>query len=409
MIGINWKTTFYFFDFFNEEKMSSVEYLREFVNKRLTAAAEEILGAFKTTIVQYEEELDRQRRLLDVIWKPQIHLHRIGLPQQHVFKQEELPADQQLRVQERSSSLHQEDPEPPRIKEEQEELCTSQEGEQLVLKQETDAFMLTCEESDHSEDQTLSLNPDETLSEAEKQSSVKMPVISSVVSESHSDHQLLSHTFKSQDREGGEHGDAGSTRNTNKKQRKQHHKCNSKTKNVSNPTLSAFHRSTGTNKKSLKCDTCGKAFRYNSDLQRHLMTHTGETPYPCITCEKSFKQKSVLIAHMRIHTGEKPFTCKACGKGFRRNHDLIVHNRRAHTGEKPYLCRICGKRYCDSSDMAKHVRSHTAKGRSLIFAKYVGDDYSSLSNPTMSTIHHKTHTGENLKLRHQWKCVHQLM
>ena len=27
---------------------------------------------------QYEEEIDRQRRLLDVTWKPQIILHRIG-------------------------------------------------------------------------------------------------------------------------------------------------------------------------------------------------------------------------------------------------------------------------------------------------------------------------------------------
>ena len=48
--------------------------------------------------------------------------------------------------------MNQEDPEPPQIKEEQEELCTSQEEEQLELKQETDVFMvtLTDEESVHS-------------------------------------------------------------------------------------------------------------------------------------------------------------------------------------------------------------------------------------------------------------------
>ncbi len=58
--------------------MSSVDCLREFVIERLTAAAEEIFGVFQKTIVDYEEEIDRQRRLLDIVWKPEIKLHRIG-------------------------------------------------------------------------------------------------------------------------------------------------------------------------------------------------------------------------------------------------------------------------------------------------------------------------------------------
>ncbi len=59
--------------------MSSVECLRQFVSQRLTAAAEEIFGVFKQTIVQYEEEINRQRRLLEIVWKPEIKLHRIGV------------------------------------------------------------------------------------------------------------------------------------------------------------------------------------------------------------------------------------------------------------------------------------------------------------------------------------------
>ena len=59
--------------------MSSVEFLREFVNERLTAAAEEIFRVFKQTIVEYEEEIDRQRKLLGVIRKHEIKLHRIGV------------------------------------------------------------------------------------------------------------------------------------------------------------------------------------------------------------------------------------------------------------------------------------------------------------------------------------------
>ncbi|XP_039458078.1 uncharacterized protein LOC120434301 isoform X2 [Oreochromis aureus] len=132
--------------------MPSVQYLREFINERLTAAAEQIFLEFEKTIVQYEEEIDRQRRLLDITWKPQIKLHRTDVPQQHFCKEEEVIADQQLWNQERSSNLDQEEPEAPQIKEEQEQLCSSQEGEQLVLKEEIHTFMVTAaEERDHSE------------------------------------------------------------------------------------------------------------------------------------------------------------------------------------------------------------------------------------------------------------------
>ncbi len=59
--------------------MSSVQGLREFVNERLSAATEEILGVFEKTIVVYEEEINRQRRLLDIVLKPEIKLHKTGL------------------------------------------------------------------------------------------------------------------------------------------------------------------------------------------------------------------------------------------------------------------------------------------------------------------------------------------
>ena len=49
--------------------MSSVAYLREFVNERLTAAAEEIFAECKNTNVtfEYDEELDRQQRLWNMM------------------------------------------------------------------------------------------------------------------------------------------------------------------------------------------------------------------------------------------------------------------------------------------------------------------------------------------------------
>ncbi|XP_056148494.1 uncharacterized protein LOC130123376 [Lampris incognitus] len=57
--------------------MSRTDLLRSFVIERLTAAAEEIVGAFERTIAEYEEERERQRRLLDMVLKPGITIHRI--------------------------------------------------------------------------------------------------------------------------------------------------------------------------------------------------------------------------------------------------------------------------------------------------------------------------------------------
>ncbi|XP_047445951.1 uncharacterized protein LOC125011005 isoform X2 [Mugil cephalus] len=101
--------------------MSSSESLRELMIEPLTVSPEEIFGLFERTVVQSEEEIDRQRRLLDITWKPEIKLHRIDLPQQHVCTEEEVLNEQQLCNQESSSSLDQEEPEAPQIKEEQEE------------------------------------------------------------------------------------------------------------------------------------------------------------------------------------------------------------------------------------------------------------------------------------------------
>ena len=58
--------------------MSAVQHLRELMNERVSAVAEEIFQIFQKTIVEYEEEIDRQRRLRDMIWKPEIKLHRIS-------------------------------------------------------------------------------------------------------------------------------------------------------------------------------------------------------------------------------------------------------------------------------------------------------------------------------------------
>ncbi|XP_071369040.1 uncharacterized protein, partial [Centroberyx affinis] len=116
--------------------MSTIQILRAFVNQRLTAAVEEIFGLLERTITDYEEEIDRQRRLLGNL-KPEIQINKAVLPpgvRQLIVSKEEVSSEQQ----DWSPSLDQEDPDPPHIKEEPEEIWTSQEGEQLRGPEEAD-------------------------------------------------------------------------------------------------------------------------------------------------------------------------------------------------------------------------------------------------------------------------------
>ncbi|XP_053190787.1 uncharacterized protein LOC128374541 [Scomber japonicus] len=136
--------------------MSKVQMLRASVNQRLTAAAEEIFVLFERTIAEYEEELSRskeenkrQRKLLDAVFKPQLQLHRAGV--QQPCESKEVPPEShnvqqpcKNREEVPGSSLNQQDPDPPPMKEEQEEVWTSQEGEQLQGLEEDDTTKFTC-------------------------------------------------------------------------------------------------------------------------------------------------------------------------------------------------------------------------------------------------------------------------
>uniref|UniRef100_A0A3Q0SJH3 C2H2-type domain-containing protein n=1 Tax=Amphilophus citrinellus TaxID=61819 RepID=A0A3Q0SJH3_AMPCI len=253
------------------------------------------------------------------------------------------------------------EPEPPQIKEDQVELSSSQQGEQLVLKEETDTFMVTAvyEESDHSE-----AEPDRE--------------------------QLLPHSSavaESQDQEGSYNVVLGSTRNAESDPNK-HHRNQSHSNNLEDSSMSESQRNTDAGKNSVKCDICGKVFKKKSIMKEHHRIHTGEKPYTCETCGKSFGKNSNLLTHMKTHTGEKPYSCKTCGKCFTVRSNLLAHIR-VHTGEKPFLCKTCGKRFSDSSALKRHKVVHT--GEKPYSCQTCGK---SLTESSSLLVHMRIHTGE---------------
>eukprot|EP00063_Salmo_salar_P035938 XP_014010773.1 PREDICTED: uncharacterized protein LOC106577334 [Salmo salar] len=136
--------------------------------------------SLKKKIVEYQVEISRSKeenkrlqRLLDLVFHPEIKLHRADSQQLSLpVSEEAVPPEQQHCEEESSPSLGQEDPEPTQIKGEQEDLRTSQEEEQPQgLEPDTkDLLIPACVKSDYEQDPSLPSHLDQTLENRERDS-----------------------------------------------------------------------------------------------------------------------------------------------------------------------------------------------------------------------------------------------
>ncbi|XP_061925484.1 zinc finger protein 771-like [Entelurus aequoreus] len=126
----------------------------------------------------------------------------------------------------------------------------------------------------------------------------------------------------------------------------------------------------------------------NVNMESHTRTHTGEKSFSCSVCAKEFCTYWEMTRHMRTHTGQKPFSCSVCGKRFSVTSNMKSHMR-THTGEKPFCCAVCGKRFSDRSNIQTHMRTHT--GEKPFGCSVCGKTFYDRSN---IQTHMRTHTGE---------------
>ncbi|XP_070690741.1 zinc finger protein ZFP2-like [Pempheris klunzingeri] len=369
--------------------MFQTDKLKAAVSERLAAAAEDIFSIFEEAMKEYEEVVFR--------------------PKQEVEQHRRLKAhQQQLSVQEGGTPSErcetdpcEDDPEPPQIKEEQdEELWTTPTGETQEEADTKDSmfniiyvqrsvedgrqFLHENQEVENSGGGLSSGSSEQLKSEPSKEGCV--------TSEPTSDCQM-SEGSDDEWRDGGRYHSG-----INRKKPQQAgetadrpYTCSVCNKNFRIKSILTRHMKTHTGEKPHSCNVCGKSFIQRSYLQTHMNSHSGQKPYTCTFCGRGFTQVGNMNAHIRIHTGEKPHSCADCGKSFREKADLIKHTI-IHTGEKPYICTVCNMKFSAQSNLTRHMKTHsgerpfgcTACGKRFIRRSHL-------------IIHMKTHAGENLE------------
>ncbi|XP_041758379.1 uncharacterized protein LOC121586027 [Coregonus clupeaformis] len=328
--------------------LPNIKSLRMFLNRRLTAAVDELFGAVEITIAEYQQESCRSKkekdrtiaeyqeqvsrakeenarlqRLLDVVLKPEIKLQRLEDLQQltlSISEEEVAPVQQHCR---------QEDP--SQIKEEQEELWViSQGGEQL---------------------QGMDYDTDDTDDSADTKAFISTARVKGDYNQNPSQSSHL-YRILTQREENTERDELPST-TTQIEQIKTEYYSNSDSQPPSAVNSDWSATQSESDESVDRLESKGPPLK-----SKRTQTKAGPSFHVCTKVRES-TELSHLKSPILNNTVRR---CRICAKPFITKESLVIH---AHRHTKLSRCGICGRSFESVESLKDHLHFHVGSTGSL--------------------------------------------
>lgn len=117
------------------------------------------------------------------------------------------------------------------------------------------------------------------------------------------------------------------------------------------------------------CQICEKKFFSKALYEKHLEIHSGIKKYSCVYCPKKFVTNYKLSAHTllnhhrEVYGFERFYDCKECGRSFKFETSLRRHLNKIHNvgPNRCVTCKVCSRKLASTYGLKLHMRQHTGE------------------------------------------------
>ena len=150
-----------------------------------------------------------------------------------------------------------------------------------------------------------------------------------------------------------------------------------------------------------ECSTCGKKFKRQAYLRKHMASHDDNRPYPCRICNKMFRSEATRSKHMVQHTADalvrtvvaKTIPPTSLVPPPPQSVPLALTNHVIPRTDDVMTCEICHLPFTDRTSLERHQRMHTTE---IFNCKYCPSKF--YSSPGLTRHINKCHPSESRQI-----------